>query len=221
MGWLSCAGRRRVRAFAGLHSKGRGLIRRILSWLTTPSPRFALATLVALGLVVGVVGTAGYEFVLAETSTDEFCVSCHELAQTVGVEYQGTVHDSGAKGLHVTCADCHLPKPFIPKIARKLRAVNEIYHHLLGTIDTVEKFDAERMRMATWTWAEMNASDSRECRNCHDQDKWNLELQSENARKYHGPALTAGKTCIDCHKGLAHKLPAEIGEDHQIEGIDF
>ena len=77
------------------------------------------------------------------------------------------------------------------------------------------------MWMASKTWAFMNASDSRECRNCHDQSAWDLELQTEKAQEYHVGPLSNGKTCIDCHKGIAHKLPAGIVEDAQIEGIDF
>jgi nitrate/TMAO reductase-like tetraheme cytochrome c subunit len=104
---------------------------------------------------------------------------------------------------------------------RKIRAIGEVYHHFKGTIDTPEKYDAYRMTMASKTWAEMNASDSRECRYCHDESRWDLALQSEKARQYHSGALAKGKTCIDCHKGLAHKLPPGIREDAQIEGIDF
>ena len=189
--------------------------------ITSPSARFSLATLVITGLIVGFAGAVGVDFAMEATSTDEFCLSCHELAENVGKESEGTVHHTNKLGLRVTCADCHLPKPIGPKIYRKLRAVNEIYHHLLGTIDTPEKFDAHRERMAGFVWAEMNESDSRECRNCHKTDLWDVSKQTEKAREYHGPALSKGKTCIDCHKGLSHKLPPNIREDTQLKGIDF
>lgn len=189
--------------------------------IRTPSARFAAGTLVAVGLLGGVVAVAIFDYSMAATSTDDFCLSCHELADNVGREYIGTVHESNRIGVRVGCVDCHLPKPFVPKIKRKLRAVNEIYHHFLGTIDTPEKFEAHRMRMATWTWAEMNETDSRECRNCHDQSRWNLSKQREKSQKYHEGPLAKGKTCIDCHKGNAHKLPEGIAEDEQLEGIDF
>ncbi len=196
-------------------------IRGMIQAITAPSARYALGTLLAVGTLAGVLALTAFEYTMAATSTDEFCLSCHELADNVGREYVGTVHDANRIGFRVTCADCHLPKPFGPKMVRKIRAINEIYHHLLGTIDTPEKFDAHRMRMATWTWAEMNKSDSRECRDCHDQSKWDLAKQREKSRKYHEGPLARGKTCIDCHKGIAHKLPEGIGEDEQLEGIDF
>ena len=67
----------------------------------------------------------------------------------------------------------------------------------------------------------MNESDSRECRYCHNTERWDLTVQSEKAQRYHAPALSNEKTCIDCHKGLAHKLPPGLREDSQLEGIDF
>ena len=198
------------------------MIRRLFEWVTTPSTRFALGTLVVVGGVAGIAAWLTFEEVMAATSSDEFCMTqCHEIADNSAAEYVGTTHHTNRLGVRVTCEDCHIPKEFFPKMWRKVRALNEIYHHMLGTIDTPEKFEAHRMRMATWTWAEMNESDSRECRNCHDAESWVLANQSEKAQRYHAPALSRGKTCIDCHKGLAHKLPEGIGEDHQLEGIDF
>ncbi len=170
---------------------------------------------------MGAVGVIGFDASMEATSTDAFCVSCHELEENALAEFVGTPHHTNATGKVATCADCHVPKEFVPKMVRKVRAVTEIYHHLAGTIDTPEKYDEHRMWMATKTWAYMNDRDSRECRNCHDEAAWDLSLQSEKARDYHSEALSRGKTCIDCHKGLAHDLPEGIGEDTLIEGIDF
>ena len=62
---------------------------------------------------------------------------------------------------------------------------------------------------------------STRCLDCHVHTPEMVSKQSEKAQEYHAPALSNGKTCIDCHKGIAHKLPQGIGEDHQLEGIDF
>jgi cytochrome c-type protein NapC len=196
-------------------------IRSLLKWVSSPSSRYALGTLVAAGLVLGVVGVLGFDASMAATNSDEFCVSCHELADNAGREFEGTSHHTNRTGKGAGCGDCHVPKEFGPKMWRKIRAVGEIYHHIKGTIDTREKYDEHRMWMASKTWAYMNSTDSRACRNCHDEARWNLELQSEKAQEYHDGPLAKGKTCIDCHKGLAHKLPPDIREDEQVEGIDF
>jgi cytochrome c-type protein NapC len=180
-----------------------------------------MGTLVGVGVVLGSMGVIAFGASMEATNTNDFCLSCHELADNAGKEFEGTPHHSNASGKQATCGDCHVPREFGPKMWRKLRAVGEIYHHLKGTIDTPEKYDEQRMWMASKTWAFMDASDSRECRNCHDEKAWKLEQQSEKARQYHTGSLAKGKTCIDCHKGLAHKLPPGIREDAQIEGIDY
>ena len=54
----------------------------------------------------------------------------------------------------------------------------------------------------------MKANDSLECRNCHDLDSMDFTRQSQRARNEHSRELQTGrKTCIDCHKGIAHRLP--------------
>ena len=183
--------------------------------------RLALGTLIAVGAVLGVVGLLGFNASMKATNTNEFCLSCHELAENAGREFEGTPHHTNRTGTQATCGDCHVPREFFPKILRKLQAAGEVYHHLLGTIDTPEKYDKYRMTMASKTWATMNGNDSHNCRYCHDEGRWSVEAQSEKARKYHVGPLAKGKTCIDCHKGLAHKLPPGIREDSEIEGIDF
>jgi len=41
----------------------------------------------------------------------------------------------------------------------------------------------------------------------------NSAKQRPLAQKNHAEAQTSGKTCIDCHKGIAHLLPKEYNED--------
>ena len=55
------------------------------------------------------------------------------------------------------------------------------------------------------------------CRNCHKPESMNLRLQTPQAASAHQSQLLTGeKSCIDCHKGIAHKLP--VGEE--IQGFD-
>lgn len=58
---------------------------------------------------------------------------------------------------------------------------------------------------------------SRECRNCHKFDYMDFTLQENRAADSHQIALDEGKTCIDCHQGIAHRLP-EGWEDRYDEG---
>jgi cytochrome c-type protein NapC len=194
-------------------------IRGLIHFIRSPSSTISLGALVALGIAIGVVGVPAFTFAVYETSSDEFCLGCH--AQDIGLEMAGRVHNDNPIGYRVGCAECHLPRAFWPKVIAKTAAgVKDIYHTALGTISTPEKFEAHRMHMAMVTWKAMNENDSRECRFCHAQEKWDLAQQSEKAREFHAPALAAGKTCINCHKGIAHNLPKGITEDDQVEGLN-
>lgn len=162
--------------------------------------------LVIVGVVVGVFFTSGFTTVLDYTNTTEFCVSCHEM-QTNKDELTASVHGSTRSGAHAQCADCHVPQEFGPKMLRKINAANDVYHHLLGTLDTPQKYTDKRQELAERVWDYMEKSDSRECRTCHSFETMKLEKQASLAKQKHPQARQDGKTCISCHKGVAHKLP--------------
>ena len=159
----------------------------------------------------GIIFWGGFHTAMDMSNTLEFCISCHEMRDTVYVEYQQSPHYKNPSGVRAVCGDCHVPRPWAYKVVRKIKATNELFHKLRGTIDTPEKFEAKRLEMAQHVWADMKATDSRECRNCHSFDSMDLEQQDRQASKKHSPAWRAenGGTCIDCHKGIAHKLPDE------------
>ena len=90
---------------------------------------------------------------------------------------------------------------------RKAIAARDVWEEITGDIDTREKFDAKRLEMAKREWARMKESNSIGCRNCHSFTAMKLTDQDKGAQGKHADAETEGKTCIDCHKGVVHKLP--------------
>ena len=173
-----------------------------------------------LFMVIGVVFWGGFNTAMEATNTLTFCISCHEMENNVYQEYTHTVHFTNRSGVRAACSDCHVPDPWVHKVVRKIKASNELLHKALGTIDTPEKFDQHRLRMATNVWNAMKNTDSRECRNCHDWDSMNPEDQSQRALKQHIFAMEEGQTCIDCHKGIAHKKPEELLDDADLERLE-
>lgn len=156
----------------------------------------------------GIIFATGFDFALGHTNTTEFCTSCHTM-QTPFNELKETTHHNNYSGVRVGCADCHVPKQLGPKLWAKVMAAKDVYHQMLGTIDTPEKYEARRWHMAQAVWKKMEATDSRECRNCHSFDAMALEEQDRTARKKHEKAKEQGTTCIECHKGIAHEEPDE------------
>lgn len=190
------------------HDESRpGLLARCWATVMRPSRRFSLGTLLAGGIAIGVVLWGGFNWALELTNTETFCVSCHEMRETVYKELQQTVHFTNKSGVRATCADCHVPKAWSYKVARKIRATNELFKKIVGAVDTPEKFETQRLALARHVWATMKATDSRECRNCHAMESMALAKQLRPAQRMHRAAIEKGQTCIDCHQGVAHKLP--------------
>ncbi len=186
---------------------------RIWQVLKKPSVTYSLGTLLIVGFVSGIIFWGGFNTAMEMTNNEEFCISCHEMKDNVYQEYKQTIHYSNRTGVRATCPDCHVPKEWTHKVVRKIQASNELLHKALGTINTREKFEGKRLELAKHVWAAMKKTDSRECRNCHNFDYMDFGEQGRRAVKAHSEGLDAGKTCIDCHKGIAHELP----DMHQVD----
>ncbi len=164
----------------------------------------------ALAFVVGILFWGGFNWAVELSSTEAFCISCHEMGDNVYPEYKQTIHYSNSAGVRATCPDCHVPHPWGYKMLRKIGATfNELPKHFIGYIDTKEKFEAKRLELAQDVWKTMKSTDSRECRNCHALEHMDLAAQDKMARRKHSPEYQKehNVTCIDCHKGIAHHLP--------------
>jgi len=171
------------------------------------------------GIVLGIILWGGFNWTLELTNTEEFCVSCHEMEATPYEELQETIHFTNRTGVRATCPDCHVPKEWIHKIVRKIQASNELYHHFITKeVDTPEKFEEKRMHLAKNVWRAMKNTDSRECRNCHKFDSMDFERQESRSADAHEEAIENNLTCIDCHKGIAHQLPAEYDPEQDEPG---
>ena len=193
---------------------------KVWATLRRPSLRYSLMGLLAGGFVAGIVFWGGFNTVMEATNTMAFCTSCHEMKDNVYKEYDKTIHHSNRTGVQATCSDCHVPKEWTHKMVRKVQASNEVFHWLLGSVDTPEKFDAKRLTLAKNVWGSMKSTDSRECRNCHTLESMNPEFQRPRAGKQHLTAMEQGNTCIDCHKGIAHKGVRALLSDKEIEELE-
>lgn len=183
------------------------MLKNIWNWLWRRPAVFSIGSVLIVGGILGVIFWGGFNTFMEYTNQLEFCVSCHEMESTVYQEYKESPHYSNPSGVRVICSDCHVPKTWTEKLVRKVKASKELYHWAMGTVDTPEKFELHRLEMAERVWTTMKGSDSRECRNCHSYEAMNFEKQHKNAQKTMQKAFDEGRTCIECHRGIAHKLP--------------
>jgi len=184
------------------------LLRRYWTVMRRPSAYFSLGFLTVGGFIAGILFWGGFNTSLELTNTETFCIGCHEMRDNVYEELKTTIHFTNRSGVRAKCPDCHVPHDWTDKIARKMQASKEVWGKLFGTIDTREKFVDHRLELAQHEWARMKANDSLECRNCHGADFMDFTRQSPRAAFMHARYLVPGeRTCIDCHKGIAHQLP--------------
>ena len=193
--------------------RSRGFLSTLWIILRRPSTKYSLLGLLSVGFLSGIIFWGGFNTGMEATNTLEFCITCHEMRDNVYAEYKETIHYSNRTGVRAICSDCHVPKDWVHKMIRKSQASFEVWGKITGSIDTREKFEANRMELASHEWARMKDNNSRECRNCHSFDAMSPELQKQTPYRKHMKAKEEGKTCIDCHKGIAHQLPKEFEED--------
>lgn len=189
----------------------KGLIGRVWAFLWRPST-FPLVTVLIVGALGGVLFWGGFNWGMELTNTEAFCISCHEMRDNPYKELQETIHYKNRSGVRAICSDCHVPHEWFAKVRRKIQASNELFHKIMGTVGTPEKFEEHRLEMANRVWASMKSRDSLECRNCHSAAAMDPHKQSQ-ASQIMAEALKSGMTCIDCHRGIAHHLPKEPDEE--------
>lgn len=180
--------------------------------ISHPSRYYSLGILIIAGFVAGIVFWGGFNTTLEATNTETFCISCHEMRNNVYQELKTTIHYTNRSGVRATCPDCHVPHKWTDKIARKMQASKEVWGKIFGTINTRDKFLDKRRELAQHEWDRLKANNSLECRNCHNFQYMDFTRQGKRAEEAHSTSLASGeKTCIDCHKGIAHHLPDMAG----------
>ncbi|MBF0371926.1 MAG: NapC/NirT family cytochrome c [Alphaproteobacteria bacterium] len=178
-----------------------------------PSQKYGWGSFFIVGGLAMALFVGGFNIFADYTNRLEFCISCHEMEDGAFAEYKKSIHYANRTGVRAVCSDCHVPKSFVPKLVAKVMASKDVWHTILGTIDTAEKYEAQRLTMAQRVWTKMEATESRECKGCHDFQAMNLDEQGRRAQKKHPAAKDEGKHCINCHKGVVHEMPKDYEGD--------
>lgn len=191
-------------------TRRRGFIAGTWRWLSTPSARWSVLSLLVVGLLIGAGVTVGTQVMVAATGTDEFCGgACHSM-QWVAQEYRQSGHHVNRTGVSAGCHDCHIPHAYPELLWYKTKAgVHDAIQEARGVISTEDKFKKERLRLAKSVWSEFKANNSANCQQCHKFSAEVVAKQKEFVRPMHQQFLSKTATCIDCHKGVAHTAPDE------------
>jgi cytochrome c-type protein NapC len=193
-----------------------GVIKRAWRVLISPS-KFSFLGIASTFFFAGILLWNGFWVGLDTTSTMEFCTSCHSMQVNLE-EYKKTAHWQNRSGVRADCAACHVPHHNLgAKLIRKMWGITDVIGEMAGTIDTPDKYEARRMQMAQAEWDRYKANGSAQCRGCHDFDAMSLEKQGLTRFNKHQKAKADGQTCMDCHKGIAHKLPKSYHDPEEDE----
>jgi len=127
--------------------------------------------------------------VLAEELKElEDCESCHTVQAD---EFQASVHYINRSGVQAGCNNCHA-----------------FQSHKNGK-KTSKVVGKHRLDMAMSEWKRMKENDSKECKVCHSPMAMDLAKQEPRSVARHEESFDAGEnSCINCHKGISHYLPA-------------
>lgn len=157
-----------------------------------------LTSVIAVCTVVFMYGFTSWS--VGYTSSEQFCMGCHEMEDAYRSWKQSSHYDSQT-GVVATCADCHLPADGISKMKVKtLSGMRDTFVHYLGN---PENLSAEEMAKRA---RESITNDS--CMKCHK----NLfpSAISKGGLIAHR-ALESGekKKCVNCHINLVHGAKTE------------
>jgi trimethylamine-N-oxide reductase cytochrome c-type subunit TorC len=161
-----------------------------------------------LALILGAIGLGSVNWVVHQTSSTSFCLTCHSHEQFIKPEYEASSHFKNEVGVRAACADCHLPHDnWFELMFTKVLVSKDVIGEAMGKISTREKYEAHRGAMAQTVWKQMLGNGSKFCRSCHSFAAMDLAAQGGGPGRQHKKALDSGMSCIECHRGIAHKLP--------------
>ena len=141
-----------------------------------------ILVLIAFGFISSVSVSA------EELKALEDCESCHTIQAS---EFQASVHYINRSGVQASCNNCHA-----------------FQKHKDGENTSIEVND-HRLDMAMNEWKRFIENDSKECKVCHSSMAMDLAKQEPRSVARHEESFDAGETsCINCHKGISHYLPA-------------
>ncbi len=173
--------------------------------------RVFLSGFVAAG-ILALVAFVAVDRAMGPLSSDEFCVSCHEM-QEVHESWTQARHHTNPSGVKVTCVACHLPprEEYAAHLGAKLwTGAKDSWVHYFGEYDkTAAREHVLQTLPDEW------------CVKCHD----NLlgVPSSKPVEIVHEVALKRGRSgghgCVTCHDAL-HGSNGPAPEPKEYEAAD-
>ncbi len=177
--------------------------------------------ILVIGIVVGILCTAGLVGVVQRAGTDKFCTGwCHSMDGVTYAWKQGQ-HARTPSGYTAGCSDCHLlnetnrpltPVAYVELLFAKAKAGSiSGFGELRGTLNTPQMWLEKRPELSKAVNDWMVSYNFRNCRGCHNlADMYNAK--NPMVAKMHAGFIDKPTNCIMCHKTAGHnyKMADEI-----------
>lgn len=154
------------------------------------------------GLLLGILLVLGSGRVLDQTSSNEFCVSCH-IHPAADASWKHSVHYDTRSGYRVGCAECHLPPKgegyLWAKVTTGLRDLWSYWTKDSASFDWDERGRLEIARVHVYESS---------CIKCHENlFPGELTREGEDAHLYYTQQKkTPQLHCINCHLNAGHYI---------------
>ena len=152
------------------------------------------------GLLAGALIFLGGGRVIHNTSTNEFCVSCH-IHPMADAAWKKSVHYDTRSGFRVGCADCHLPPKGDGYLWAKTKTgLRDLWSYWTKDSASFNWEDRRRLEVArTYVY---NSS----CVKCHENlFPAKLTKAGEDAHLYYTQSRKSDELhCINCHLNAGH-----------------
>ncbi|MBG0858710.1 MAG: SUMF1/EgtB/PvdO family nonheme iron enzyme [Bacteroidales bacterium] len=154
------------------------------------------------GLIIGILIILGGGKVIQNTSSNDYCVSCH-IHPAADLSWKRSVHYETQSGYRVACVECHLPPKgdgyLWAKGTTGLRDLWSFWTKDSASFDWEERGRLEHARIHTYESS---------CIKCHE-NLFPLELTKEGADAhlyYKQTKKTPDLHCINCHLNAGHYI---------------
>ena len=176
--------------------------------ISRPSVHFSLGFLAVGGFIGGIVFWGGFNTAMELTNTEAFCTGCHEMRDNVfaGAQEHDPLHQPLRRARQV------LRLPCAARLDRQDGAQDAGVEGSLGQDLRHDRHAREvRREAARARPARVGAVQGQRLARVPQLPRLRLHglHAAEPARAEHALDVprTGEKTCIDCHKGIAHRLP--------------
>lgn len=157
--------------------------------------------MIAAGLLIVLVAAVGYT--MQQTSTTEFCLSCHEM-ERYQFELKRSAHALDKDKNPISCNQCHIPLTPGPKYlaVKSYSGLKDLYVHYFGD---ARDLDRRKLQHTARRFVQ-----DENCVACHQdlQKTVKGEPIGFEGKKAHDAWLekdgVGRRNCVSCHSNMAH-----------------